>query len=123
MNTKQKGDIALTQAIAHFVACGYEVLLPLGDRTDYDCVIEMGGILKKVQVKFAGQYRSGAYKAGLRITGGNQSRNYSKKYSDTAFDILFIYSQKGEKFVIPWEEIKTRNELTISDKKYIKYKV
>jgi hypothetical protein len=57
------------------------------------------------------------------VTEGNQSRNYSKKYTDTAFDILFIYTQNGEKFSIPWGKVIARNELTISDKKYIKYKV
>lgn len=123
INSKQKGDIALTQAIAFFVANGYEVLLPIGDRRDYDCVIEKNNRLEKVQVKFAGIYKSGACKVGLRITGGNQSRSYSKKYTTNSFDVLFIYTQKGDKFCIPWSEITARNELTIEDKKYIKYKV
>lgn len=123
MNTKHKGDIALSQAIAYFITTGHEVLLPIGDRSDYDCVIERGGVLHKVQVKYAGVYKSGVCKVGLRITGGNQSRNYSKKYTSSAFDILFVYSEKGCKYVIPWGEITSRNELTIDDKKYIKYQV
>lgn len=123
MKTKQKGDIALTQAIAYFVANGYEVLLPIGDRTDYDCVIEKNGILQKVQVKFAGIYNCGTCKVGLRITGGNQSRNYIKKYTEKSFDILFVYTEKKDMFFIPWNNITARNELTIEDKKYIKYKV
>lgn len=40
MNTKHKGDIALSQAIAYFINTGHEVLLPIGDRSDYDCVVE-----------------------------------------------------------------------------------
>lgn len=123
MNTKQKGDIALTQAIAYFASVGYEVLLPIGDKRDFDCVIEKDGLLHKVQVKFAGVYNSGVCKVGLRITGGNQSRNYAKKYNNNSFDILFVYTQKGDRFSIPWKDIIARNELTIEDKKYIKYKV
>lgn len=122
-NTKLKGDIALTQAIAWFIKEKYEVLLPIGDKRDYDFVVEKDNTLKKVQVKFAGIYKNGKCKAGLRITGGNQSFKTIRKYSDNAFDFLFIYSEKDTKFCIPWSELLFRNELTIDDKKYIKYQV
>jgi hypothetical protein len=123
MNTKHKGDIALTQAIAFFTRHGYEVLLPIGDKRDYDCVVEKEGALQKVQVKFAGMYNDGACKVSLRVAGGNQSRNYVKKYSKEAFDILFVYTESGFSYQVPWKEIQETNQLTIDDKKYIKYRV
>jgi hypothetical protein len=124
MNTKEKGDIALGNAISYFMSNGYEVCLPIGDKRDWDIVVEKNGVLQKVQIKYAGIYsRDGKCKAGLRITGGNQSFNSSKVYSNKAFDLLFIYTEKGEGYCIPWPEVVPRNELTVEDIKYQKYKI
>jgi hypothetical protein len=122
MNTKEKGDIALSNSIKYFITNGYEVCLPIGDRRDYDLVIEKNGLLQKVQVKYAGLYRDGRCKVGLRITGGNQSFNYSKKYKANSFDVLFVYTQKGEIYVLPWRSVDSRNEISIETEGYIKYK-
>lgn len=123
MTTKEKGDRAVGQAICYFVSQGYEVCLPIGDKRDYDFVIESNGLLKKVQVKFAGLYNDGLCKVGLRITGGNQSYNYSKKYKDSAFDLLYIYTEKETHYLIPWKELNFRNEITIDNSKYNRYKI
>jgi len=123
MNTKERGDHAVGQAINYFMNHGYEVCLPIGDKRDFDLVVEKDGQLKKVQVKYAGLYgASGKCKVGLRITGGNQSFNYAKKYSKDAFDLLFIYTAKGEKYLLPWDQITFRNELSIETEKYRMYK-
>ncbi len=123
VNTKERGDIAVGFAISHFISRGYEVCLPIGNKRDYDFVIEKNGLLEKVQVKFAGLYKDGQCKVGLRITGGNQSFGYSKKYKDDAFDLLFVFTQKGDKYVIPWKDVTFRNELTVDHLKYSKYKI
>ncbi len=123
MKTKQKGDLAVGQAIAHFLYFGYEVLLPIGDKRDYDLVVERNGLLERVQVKFAGLYNDGECKVGLRITGGNQSFNYSRKYKTDAFDLLFVFTQKKEKYLIPWGETGCRNEISIENRKYKKYRI
>ncbi len=123
MNTKERGDIAVGQAIAYFIQKGYEVCLPIGDKRDYDLVIEKEDKLQKVQVKFAGLYsRGNVCKVGLRITGGNQSFLVSKKYRESAFDILFVYTEKKEIYVLPWKDVPFRNELSIETKKYRIYK-
>ena len=80
MNSKQKGSLAVAQCIAKLYSLGYEVLLPIGDRKPYDLVFDDGKKLSKVQVKYAGFTSRGKCVAGLRITGGNQSYNYAKKY-------------------------------------------
>lgn len=120
-NSKQKGSLAVSQCIAKLYKLGYEVLLPIGDRSPYDLVFDDGYKLNKVQVKYAGKYSKGSHKAGLRITGGNQSFNYAKKYRDDAFDYLFVYTEDGRTYLIKWTKIKIRNEITIDDKKYQKY--
>ena len=123
MLTKQKGDIALGFAIQHFISNGYEVCLPVGDKRDYDLIVEKDGHLQRVQVKYAGFYpsRYNQCRVALRITGGNQSYNYSKKYSDNAFEILFIYTARGQMYIIPWSDVTARNEITIEHPKYSRY--
>lgn len=124
MNTKSKGDIAVGNAIRYYITSGYEVSLPIGDKREYDFIVEKDGLLSKVQVKYAGLYKdSNSCKVGLRITGGNQSFNYSKKYSNNSFDILFVYTQKGDSYSIPWKDITSRNEINIEHSKYSGYKV
>ena len=125
MSTKQKGDTALGQAISYFIGNDYEVCLPIGDKRDYDLIVEKDNTLYRVQVKYAGLYSSknNTCRVGLRITGGNQSYHYAKSYSDDAFELLFVYTAKGQKFVLPWEEVTARNELHIEHAKYSKYLV
>jgi hypothetical protein len=124
MISKEKGDIAQGAAISYFMKNGYEVCLPIGDKRTYDMLIEINGDVQKVQVKFAGIYTaSDQCKVGLRTTGGNQSYNYSKKYSDNEFDLLFVYTARNDSFLLPWNEITARNEMSIEHIKYAKYKI
>ena len=120
-NSKHKGSFALAQCIAKLYTLGYEILLPIGDRHPYDLAFDDGQRLYKVQVKYAGLYKSGKCKVGLRITGGNQSFNYAKKYFDTDFDYLYVYAPTEKHYLIKWNETKNRNEITISDRKYDRY--
>lgn len=124
MNTKDKGDIALGYAISYFLATGYEVCLPIGDKRAYDMIVEKDSIIQRVQVKYAGLYhKKNQCLVGLRITGGNQSYHYARKYQDGAFDTLFVYTERGEKYHIPWKLIEARNELTVESDKYKPFKV
>lgn len=120
-NSKQKGSFALAHCIAKLYSLGYEVLLPIGDRQPYDLAFDDGKYLYKVQVKYAGRYKNGRCKVGLRITGGNQSYNYAKKYKDDDFDFLYVYTPSEKHYLIKWGETKNRNEITIDDPKYQKF--
>jgi len=123
MNSKQKGSLAVSQGIAKLYEKGFEVLLPIGDRNPYDLVFDDGKKLYKVQVKYAGKTSKGKYTAGLRITGGNQSYNYAKKYKDNDFDYLYIFAANNKHYLIKWSDIKIRNEISVSDKKYKKNEI
>lgn len=124
MLSKAKGDLAVAFAIQHYTVNGFEVCLPIGDKRPYDIVIEKDGLLKRVQVKYAGFYKGvNQHKVALRITGGNQSWSTAKKYLDTDFDELFVYTGNNRIFVIPWSDIKARNELKIEHSKYSSYGV
>ena len=125
MNTKEKGDIAVAFAIQHFVSGGYEVCLPLGDKRSYDLVIEKNNTFQSVQIKYAGIYlsKNGGCYANLRVMGGNQSYGYAKKYDNDAFDMLFVYTARGDKYVLPWRDVTNRNLIYIEHDKYAKYLV
>ena len=91
-----------------------EIMLP---------IVKKAGNLENVQVKYAGLCgRTKTCKVGLCITGGNQSYSYSKKYKNDSFDTLFVYTEKGEIYVIPWKKLGIRNELSIDTKKYKMYR-
>lgn len=102
MNSKEKGDIVVGQAIAHYSKKNVQVLIPLGDKKPYDLVID-DGVLKKVQCKYAGTKgrKNGSFRASLRITGGNQSFHTAKPYKEGDFDILFVMSADGKTYEIP----------------------
>jgi len=124
MLPKQKGDMALGRAISHFLSNGYEVCLPIGDKRDYDLVIEKEGELARVQVKYAGLHRGmKTCKAALRVMGGNQSYYSAKKYTDDAFEYLFVYTAKGESFLLPWKDVQVRTVLCVEAPMYSTYRV
>lgn len=124
MKPKEKGDFAAAHAISYFMTNGYEVCLPIGDKRPYDLVVEQGGAVWRVQIKYAGWYSGDRkYKAALRTMGGNQSFYSAKKYTETDFDLLFVYVENGRKFLIPWKELTNRNSLSIEASKFSKYEV
>jgi len=51
-------------------------------------------------------YTNGRCKVGLRITGGNQSFNYARKYKDDDFDYLYVLTHTFKQYLIKWGEIK-----------------
>ena len=124
MRPKEKGDLAVAQAIGYFMTNGYEVCLPIGDKRPYDLVVELDGTLSRVQIKYAGWYSGDQkYKAALRTMGGNQSYHTAKKYDENDFDLLFVYVENGRKFLIPWSQLVIRNSLSIEAGKYAQYEV
>ncbi|MDN5835441.1 MAG: group I intron-associated PD-(D/E)XK endonuclease [bacterium] len=124
MKPKEKGDIAAANAISYFMMNGYEVCLPIGDKRPYDLIVETGGKLSRVQVKYAGWYIGDKkHKAALRTMGGNKSSYTVKKYKDDDFDLLFVYLENGRKFILPWRDLNIRNSLAIEASKYASYEV
>lgn len=124
MKPKEKGDLAVAHAITYFMTNGYEVCLPIGDKRPYDIVVEQDNTLFRVQIKYAGFYSGeGKYRAALRTMGGNQSYHTAKRYQKTDFDLLFVFVGNGRKFLIPWNELKNTNSISIEASKFTRYEV
>lgn len=107
MNTKQLGNIAIGKAIAYFSARGITVSIPLNDSQSYDLVIDMDGVLKKVQVKYTAQYSSASkptFTVGLRSISGTTRKQYSGVTS-LSCDILFVCCGNDLMYSIPSDKI------------------
>lgn len=101
-------------AIAYFGANGNTVSIPLNDTQDYDLVVDIDGVLKKVQVK-ATNYKGTAhsYTISLRTVSGT-TRKVAKTVKDTDIDLLFCLLGDGSMFLIPVDEIHNKNTINIS---------
>jgi len=122
-NTKQKGTFAEAQCIAKMYKLGYEVSLPVGDRMSYDLIVDTGESLKKVQCKYAGKYERDGHVVDLRRTGGNKSGSVTKKYEETAFDLLYVLTEEGNEYLIDWADVSSAIYLKLDSSKYSKYKI
>lgn len=102
-NSKQKGDVAVGRCIAYYCARGYEVLLPLGDKSKYDLVVDIDDKLVKIQIKYAGT-KSGCncWSASLRTSSINTHGLKEFQYGDDDFDILFCVTPDGDMYEVPW---------------------
>ena len=116
------GNASLGTAIGYFTNCGYVVSIPLNDTQDYDLIVEINGILHKVQVKgtsFKTNY--GIYQVSLKSSGGTKGKIY-KTVKETDVDLVFIATVEGEMYLIPKDKIKNTCTLNL-DKKYIEYRL
>ena len=123
MNSKEKGDLAVGQAIGYYTLKNFEVLLPIGDKKAYDFVVDDGEKLSKVQSKYSSYMKeNGSFAVELRSTGGNQSRHTWSQYQKGDFDVLFIYLSNGDKYEIPFCVIEGKQSITVG-KEYTEYKM
>lgn len=104
-NTHLQGNIGLGIAISHFTYMGCIVSIPLNDVQDYDLVVEIDGVLKKVQVKTTRYLSRGKYKVQLNGSG--------KHFCDNQSDYLFIVDGNGTKYFIPKSEVNVRTGIVL----------
>lgn len=51
MDSKRKGSIAVGQAVAHFIAQGISVLIPISDCDKYNLAVDLDNVIRKIQCK------------------------------------------------------------------------
>lgn len=111
METQRKGDIGVTQAIAKFTALGYNVSIPITESAPYDLIVEKGGKLKKVQVKY-----SSKVDVDLRRIHSNSKGYVVKQYGKT-FDWLFVF--KDNTCYLIKEDLSKQGSVRVKDKHII----
>lgn len=114
LDTKRNiGNAGLSMAIAYFGTNGYTVSVPLNDTQDYDLIVDMDGVLKKIQVKATNNKETkNAYTVQLRTVSGTTRKAY-KTVVDTDIDFLFCLCGDGTMFLIPKEKINNRSVISL----------
>lgn len=121
MNSKQKGNIGVGQAIAYFTLQGTTVSIPINDSQDYDLVIDMEGLLHSVQVKYTSEKaNSGFYKVSLRSISGSSKEAY-KTVKETSIDFLFIVTETLDMYLVPIIDITQASQITLNKEFSDKY--
>src|SRR3989338_1762850 len=101
MSTKLKGDIAEQAATLQALKHGWEVLKPTGDRLPYDIVIDVEGVLVKVQVKSAWLDKTrNNYVVDNRRTKTNRRVMKKDRYQVNDFDFALVYLQDMDLFYV-----------------------
>lgn len=119
-NPRLQGEIGLGVAIGWFPANGYSVSIPLCDNQPYDLVVEdvETGALLRVQVKTATSRArtTGHFLVALRTCGGNRSARSVKEFDNTASDLLFVYTDARDVYVIPSAHVQARTMIALGPK-------
>lgn len=101
MDTKLKGDIAEQSCILLALQKEWGVLRPIGDRLPYDLVLDINGVLVKIQVKTAWR-RKNAFYVDTRRTQTNRRFMKRSRYAPCDFDFAAVYLPEQNVFyVIP----------------------
>ena len=93
--TQKKGDNAVAQAIATLTHIGYDILIPLTESAAYDLVVEQGGELKRIQVRYTSRQE-----VDLRRIHSNSNGYVIKKTKENAYDWLYIVSSDDKEYLI-----------------------
>jgi hypothetical protein len=116
-NPREQGLIGFTDAVAYFGGLGWSVSVPLIDSQPYDLIVDDGRELQRVQVKTT-TYRSpyGNFIVSLATRGGNQSFHTSKDFDPTASDLLYVLTDRRERYVIPTSHVRSKTSLHLGDR-------
>lgn len=90
-NTKEKGDIGLTEAIAEFTRNAFHVSLPLSEHLKYDMIAEKEGFLSRVQVRYTSLSKDRKINVKLQSSWSNKAGNHFNPRVKGDYDILAIY--------------------------------
>jgi hypothetical protein len=120
INSNRRGNIGMGYAIAKLTELGYNISIPITDSQDYDLIADLAGVLLKVQVKTTSykDKKSEYYMVALRT----KTYNKLKSFTDSDCDLLFVLTESGQMYLIPKNEIKVRNGLTLTTE-FDKYSV
>ncbi len=119
MNTQQKGDLACAKVVLRATEKQITVSKPLSE-VRYDLVLDLDGVLKKVQVKYADGKARGRKSSKEDVVVAKtcsmpgRNNNHKVKYKSDEIDAIVIYTPATDK--IYWfnmKDIGDREEIHI----------
>jgi PD-(D/E)XK endonuclease len=129
INRRQQGALGEASAIEWLTRHGATVWIPLGHSPDADLVAETGGRLFRVQVKTS-TMRSHTpncherWEVSIATNGGNQSwSGVAKTFDPSRFDVLFVLTGSGRRWLIPADAIESTYGLNLGGPKYSEFEI
>lgn len=113
-NTAKQGDVGLADSMAFFAAKGYTVCLPISDSQAYDLLVELNGVVSKVQVKTTRHIT----KHGNHYLINVGNKEYP--FDNTQVDFLYFLTNENERYLVPAEVVTNKYKLRLN-KKFLPY--
>jgi PD-(D/E)XK endonuclease len=129
INRRQQGDLGEASAIDWLTRHGATVWIPLGHSPDADLIAEADGRLLRVQVKTSTMRRPTPkgherWDVALATNGGNQSwSGIAKTFDRSRFDLLFVLTGDGRRWLIPAEAIESTHGMNLGGPKYSEFEI
>lgn len=117
--SKRKGLTTELQCQTFFTQLGYNVSIPLGEDCRYDLIVDVEGILIRVQVKTCTEDGNGI-KIPCRSTQSNTQETKNNCYNKEQIDYFATY-YNNQCYLIRVEECSTVKKLSFSDKRTNQY--
>ncbi len=111
LSTKQKGDIGLASVVLELTKLGYPIAMPMSEHLPYDLIVDVGGKLLKIQVKYRCTYRSegNIINVPCHTTHQRKRGNVVGKYTLSSFDIMAVFCPcTGKVYYIRVDELLSR---------------
>ena len=115
LSSKEKGNLTELQCLTAFYELGYKACIPYGENCRYDFILDVDGILLRIQVKTCQEVETGI-KIPCRSTQVNTTEIKSHSYNKEQIDYFATY-YKGNCYLIKVEECSTEKTLTFVNKR------
>lgn len=114
LKAKQLGIIGEEALALEFIKNGFTVSKPIGDNAPYDLIVDINGILKKIQVKTTEKVHEGGTMYWVISKSRQNHKNYRKEFYDNEIDGFGLYCIENNYMgYISKEECDTKYNITL----------
>ena len=112
LTSKQKGNLTELQCITYLYQLGYQCSIPYGENSRYDFIVDIDGILIRVQVKTSSKKdgEGNAIEFSCRSSRVNSQGTINKRYTKEEID-YFATFYNGKCYLVPQSECSTYKTL------------
>lgn len=113
MNSKSKGNIGESVALAELTKRGIQVSIPFGDNARYDLIADFNGKLNKIQVKYCNQTieNNSIICPCASSTNHTTNKHYDTYQNDVDYFIFYL-AEWDKTIMVPIEIIGDRKSIT-----------
>ena len=112
VQSKAKGLSNELLCQAYITSLGYNISVPIGEDCRYDFIIDVNGILKRIQVKSCNENENGLVFSTKSITTSGKE-NIVHTYTKEEIDFISIYYE-GQCYLIPIEYCEGKKQCSLS---------